>query len=359
MIRIRTLLILAIPLFFVGIVRGYSQITYELRAAEYPDFMYYDIRNDKNSNALLKESGVPYTTILWDGAIIRIIDPMSHGAPWKYRNIGFLKDIRADDDGFLSFEDGHSTYSDGTINQRSLILAGGGWFLQEAYDHPLLSGKFDYYKNISNSVFMMMEQKQKNGSVSPDWGEGSFGFVDDGIWNIAAFSCLNELIKGKTVTYSAENMRHFLVVDTYDYYQLELNSIDPPWAEGVEGAGIGGAIDVEFSRSSKSVIILNGYVDLAKRYLYKQNNRLKTVRIESSDPFFSITSTLEDVVMFHEIPFPAMTKKVRIVILDVYKGSKYDDTCITKIFIRQQELRPRQKYESEIKKALQKSGYLE
>ena len=41
--------------------------------------------------------------------------------------------------------------------------------------------------------------------------------------------------------------------------------------------------------------------------------------------------TFNDFVEFTEFEIPAESKHVKIVIDEVYKGTKYNDTCITKI----------------------------
>ena len=45
----------------------------------------------------------------------------------------------------------------------------------------------------------------------------------------------------------------------------------------------------------------------------------------------SFDINFNDYVEFTEFNVPKQTKKVRIEILEVYKGTKYNDTCITKI----------------------------
>ena len=78
---------------------------------------------------------------------------------------------------------------------------------------------------------------------------------------------------------------------------------------------------------------MNGYVDFFRTDLYKKNNRVKKIQIESmdSEEKYNFDYILEDTPNFQEIQLPRYTKKIKITILDVYKGTDYDDTCISGI----------------------------
>lgn len=101
-------------------------------------------------------------------------------------------------------------------------------------------------------------------------------------------------------------------------------------------SGIGEYLDIEFTEPKDNIVVLNGYVDLEKRYLYKANNRVKTAVIKSLDENnpFEIEYEFEDYVHFSEINFPCEVNKVRFTIKEVYKGEKWNDTCITAIITR-------------------------
>ncbi len=65
--------------------------------------------------------------------------------------------------------------------------------------------------------------------------------------------------------------------------------------------------------------------------MFKENGRLKDIRITSDSPEFDILYTFDDYVYYADIEFPQKTDKVKIEIMDVYNGSKYNDTCISGI----------------------------
>ena len=114
-----------------------------------------------------------------------------------------------------------------------------------------------------------------------------------------------------------------------------------PWVPGKEksSSGIGEYLEIEFTKPKDNLVVLNGYVDPYKHYLYKANNRVKKAVISSLDKDnpFEIEYDFEDYVHFSEINFPKAVNKVRFTIKEVYKGEKWDDTCITAVITRWEE----------------------
>lgn len=74
---------------------------------------------------------------------------------------------------------------------------------------------------------------------------------------------------------------------------------------------------------------MNGYVDLENTTFYKENSRVKIFKVEDLENGESKTLSLKDVVQFTDFLFEKPTSKFRLTILDVYKGSKYKDTCVS------------------------------
>ncbi|WP_442265729.1 NADase-type glycan-binding domain-containing protein [Tenacibaculum sp. ZS6-P6] len=128
------------------------------------------------------------------------------------------------------------------------------------------------------------------------------------------------------------------------------------WVEGKKGAGIGEKIEVELDNYNLAAICLvNGYTKNASTYL--ENNRLKKIKVEMefvdyNDPKKTQTSSFEKT--FEDKKYSSINtnnfydlvtkvgdfgegylkiKKVTITILEVYKGTKYNDTCITELFL--------------------------
>ena len=77
-----------------------------------------------------------------------------------------------------------------------------------------------------------------------------------------------------------------------------------------------------------NLTILNGYVDPLKPHLFYENNRVKTMLVTTNEGE-SVTIHFNDVVEFTTIQLPVTTTHVTLTIQEVYKGSKYSDTCIS------------------------------
>lgn len=112
------------------------------------------------------------------------------------------------------------------------------------------------------------------------------------------------------------------------------NNYDTAWNEGAEGAGIGEW--VEFSSWEKQYVtginILNGYCK--SETLYYENHRPRMIEIVFDD--MSVERELYDVYnVYQNIEFaePVESKSVRIIIKDIYRGTEYDDCCISEIGI--------------------------
>lgn len=118
----------------------------------------------------------------------------------------------------------------------------------------------------------------------------------------------------------------------YNEKNLCINNVLLPWVEGVPGNGIGEYIEIETVNSFKFdyLLIMNGFLSVEKPYLYKQNNRIKTIKVTG------LNSGKEKILDVLDTPHPQtvdisyleLNEPFRIIIMDIYKGTKYDDTCI-------------------------------
>lgn len=105
------------------------------------------------------------------------------------------------------------------------------------------------------------------------------------------------------------------------------------WCEAeTNGPGIGEAITIEFTEpvSFDEIQIVNGF---ATKDYYGKNNRIKSIQITqvAKKHFQQKTYTLEDnKPTWQSIKFELTqtAQTITFKIMDVYKGSKYDDTCL-------------------------------
>lgn len=147
-------------------------------------------------------------------------------------------------------------------------------------------------------------------------------------------------------SYYVENTKSGFVYYKADLLHILIKSNGPiaewirhvPWvpAKKNNASGIDEFLTIEFTEPQDNIVVLNGYVDPFRRYLYKANNRVKTARIKSLDVSnpFEIEYEFADYVHFAEIDFPLKVNKVQFIIKDVYKGEKWNDTCVSAVITR-------------------------
>lgn len=118
-----------------------------------------------------------------------------------------------------------------------------------------------------------------------------------------------------------------------------------PWAEGKADEGIGESIEFDIMsvydaysdgagrkeiKENIKISILNGFVNPYKQTLFYENNRIKNASVYVDGKKY-MDLNFNDVVEFTEFEIPSDSNHVKIVIDEVYKGTKYNDTCVTKI----------------------------
>lgn len=120
--------------------------------------------------------------------------------------------------------------------------------------------------------------------------------------------------------------------DAYKAENLVDGNTTTAWVEGADGAGIGEWVKFGFDtpKNIKAIKILAGYAKTEK--VYMTNNRVKKLKIIFSDERYQIAD-LKDVNNFQRILIDrdSPTKFIKLEILEVYKGSKFNDTCISEI----------------------------
>lgn len=115
---------------------------------------------------------------------------------------------------------------------------------------------------------------------------------------------------------------------------LKNTALSTPWVEGKKGDGIGTIINVKAKSNFKTIIISNGF-DSEKKSLYINNNRVKGIRIiDSNNKKNSMIVELPDSPNPYSIDLSFITNNIKIEILSVYNGEKYDDTCLNYILVK-------------------------
>lgn len=214
-------------------------------------------------------------------------------------------------------------------------------FEKESYDIILI----DNYKNDFYTVGTV-ENPPKISFKTPQYAPtGEMYLLDYSFLgglkdaNVTASSYL----KDKRHEYKPENVKYTMYTGDCSMWGFTENVV--PWVEGKDGYGIGEWIEYAISsflekrgdredlnnRNAK-LYILNGYVNPKLPHLYKENSRIKKATLIIDDST-EIKIEFDDIVEFKCVELGRPFTKVKIVIDDVYKGTKYDDTCITSITV--------------------------
>lgn len=134
------------------------------------------------------------------------------------------------------------------------------------------------------------------------------------------------------ITVSSQLIENNRPSDAYQARHLVDGKDSTCWAEGVEGPGTAEWIQFGFDtpKMLKALKIIAGYTKTPA--VYQANNRVKKLMLVFSDGE-SQTVNLADQYGFQRILIDRdkPTRFVKLVIMEVYKGSRYDDTCISEI----------------------------
>ncbi len=116
--------------------------------------------------------------------------------------------------------------------------------------------------------------------------------------------------------------------DKYMSNNLLDNNFFTTWVAGGKNAGLNESLVFESDKKYfvYYLFVVNGYVK--NRDLFYANNRVKTIKVEFNKEKRIIH--LKDTKHYERYPIGTKTKKIKITILDIYKGDKYpEDTCLT------------------------------
>lgn len=127
------------------------------------------------------------------------------------------------------------------------------------------------------------------------------------------------------ITASSVLSKKYCTSNLLDY---DLNNV---WAEGSDGDGSGETVNINLNEKEyvKNLILFPGHSKSEK--LFTANNRLKDIEINVNGERSKIN--IKDVFAPVSIPIEKTTLEIKIKILSVYKGNKYNDLCISEIML--------------------------
>jgi len=151
---------------------------------------------------------------------------------------------------------------------------------------------------------------------------------------VAGEQCAMRPAPGGTESYCASSVLASQFGNSYNVRNLFSGGSSEAWVEGQAGQGIGEWIVVEFNmpRRITGLLIDNGYQK--NQDIYFKNSRPRSIEVRLSQGH-SETLTLADRFGTQHLTLVASAPAtwVQIVIRDVYPGSRYTDTAITKLSV--------------------------
>jgi hypothetical protein len=170
-----------------------------------------------------------------------------------------------------------------------------------------------YFFNINGLLYFRGFTFERGARAAP--GEACFSVAYDNVKIISS----SHLIEGN-ITYSTDNL---------------IDRISVCWAEGVDGHGINEKLYLQMNNETRSIHISTGLVSYRNPNFFKENSRPKIIELSVRNKY-SIIVNLEDTPNFHTINLPQTLMKDEILelkIIDVYPGTKHEDTCINIILM--------------------------
>jgi hypothetical protein len=193
------------------------------------------------------------------------------------------------------------------LNTDEMTLIGGKYF-QDIF----FQSKHDGAKDWSN-----FEEHD-------EWDSYYYGSVK----KISSSRYFSEYVNGKRIEYRPENLyTTYGVFCKCHPYSWNVNSIT--WVVGEPDEGIGAYIEIEYNYPITILSVLNGFVDINNSKLFKENNRPSVLTIIDIENNYEFDINIPDYVHFSDIVFQKETRHIKLIIKDVHRGNKYNDTCIT------------------------------
>ena len=164
-------------------------------------------------------------------------------------------------------------------------------------------------------------------------------FSDFPMGGTGEYPCFNyENVSSYFVEKSKEGKREYKIEN------LSIMEQDTPWVEGVDGWGIGESFVIKTQRNSddKYILLMNGYISALNPKLYDENGRIKKIMVEGVTSGKKKEFTVKDTPHPQTIDISFLPKQedVKVTILDVYKGTKYQDTAIHFMILWRTEVIP-------------------
>jgi hypothetical protein len=138
-------------------------------------------------------------------------------------------------------------------------------------------------------------------------------------------------------TLAPEGKRNYDAVNIKADPQRELQT---PWAEGVDGDGIGESITLDVKRPLPlyGILIRPGYYEYGREDVWWKNNRVAALEITLNDEH-TFTERIpderfENSYLIRVRDYTKPVNKIKLAIKGVYRGKQFRDTCISLVELR-------------------------
>ena len=171
-------------------------------------------------------------------------------------------------------------------------------------------------------------------------------------YDVSVKNYVSEVISSRLGKEKMKSVKASFETADYPFNHLFDGDTSTAWVAGKSNSGVGEWIEIELSLNASifaAIVLINGYTKSEKTYY--TNNRIKKIGVElhhnEGDYVYNDVVELEDLpyqvidintfapmssVIFSSDGYPNV-KKIRLTILDIYKGTTYDDTCLSELFI--------------------------
>jgi hypothetical protein len=265
---------------------------------------------------------------------------------------------------FLKIDLVNNYYNENKPNKRIVLTYDTVSFLDENYSNEMETYQIQWVKEYKNKYIIFdytgrsLGNKVSHGtkkylvlfdcSWGSNWIDAKYPPRSENIAlydsnNVSIFFILSDRIYDRfnfPVTATSELREKDIIYEVGNI--LDISHLKP-WVEGDEGDGVGEKITMIVDDDTYLwhgwLLILNGFIDYNRPYLYEYNNRVKTLRIYYDDnrEEYETVELLDDqnfqlieIKHFYE----DYSGKITIEIAEIYPGSRYNDTCINYLQIR-------------------------
>lgn len=226
----------------------------------------------------------------------------------------------------------------------AFLIAGGSFATKTVINKISVENtvkEFTPYKTYPYKLPNMSAEKYKN-QIDSDYRDECAKIAEEylmfaEVYNVGcSWYCGGDPKEAKASSHLSENGAISCAPSNANDFNLHT-----AWVEGAEGQGIGEYLDIVFDKQSipfDEIHIINGYAKSQK--VWEENSRVKELKVYYNDvpvAILKLKDTRDEQLFKVGMIGPKRGSKVkndwivRFEILDVYPGSKYEDTAITEI----------------------------